>query len=123
MFRRQDIDHDDLRSVVREELGMIIIKTPIQEIFVNGESYEIPTNAGFRGHGKIRATYQKTNGLTFSGTFHAAWMDERRLNLTQWERWTIETRIKILILILSIIGSIATLVYRTRDIWGKHMLQ
>ena len=122
-FRRRDIHHDDLRWVAAEELGMIVIETPIHEIFVNGELYEVPTNARFRGYGKIRASYGEDSGLTFSGTFHAAWLDERRLNLTRWERWTVEIKLVVLTTILSIAAGIATLVYRTRNIWSKYMLE
>ena len=119
-FRRQNIPRGGLRSVAMEELGMIVIETPIHELFVNGEPYAIPTGAGFRGHGKIRASYDEASGLTFSGTFHAAWLDERRLNLTRWERWTFEVKLAVLTLIMSVASTIGTLVYRTRNIWRTY---
>lgn len=117
-FRRQNDLHGDVLSVAEEKLGMIVIQTPIHEIFVNGEPYEVPTDAGFRGHGKyIRVSYDEASGLTFSGDFHAAWMDERRLNLTRWERWTFNTKRGILIIIVSVVGGVVTLIYRTRNTW------
>lgn len=119
-FRRRDVDHDDLRTAASEELGMIVIETPVHELFVNGRRYEVPTNAGFRGHGKIRAAYRETSGLTFSGTFHAAWLGELRLNFTRWERWTVEVKLGVLTAILSIAVAITTLVIRTRNKWIKY---
>ena len=116
-FRRHNVLHSDLQSVASEKLGMIVIKTPVHEIFVNGEPYEVPTGAGFRGHGEIRASYDEASGLTFSGAFHAAWLDERRLNQTQWERWAFEAKMAILGIIGSIAGGIVTLIYYTRNTW------
>ena len=120
-LRRSNIRHSDLQSVAAEELGMIIIETPIEELFVNGERYEIPIGVGFRGHGKIRAFYDEISGLTFSGTFHAAWLGAQRLNLTPWEHWSFEVKISILTTIASICGGIATLIYRTRGSWREYM--
>ena len=116
-FRRQNVLHSGLQSVSAEKLGMIVISSPLHEVFVNGVPYEVPTGAGFRGHGEIRASYDEASGLTFSGAFHAAWLDERRLNQTQWERWTFNTKRGILIIIVSIAGGIVTLIYRTRNTW------
>lgn len=117
-FRRQNELHGDVLSVAAEKLNAIFIQTPIHEIFVNGEPYEVPTDAGFRGHGKnIRVSYDEASGLTLSGDFHAAWMDERRLNLTRWERWTFDAKMSILAIIVSIAGVIVTLIYRTRKKW------
>ena len=119
-FRRKGIRHDDLRSGVSTELGMIVIETPIDELFVDGRPYEVPRRAGFRGHGKIRATYDEASGFIFSGTFHAAWLERQRLNRTQWERWTMEIKITILTAMVSIGAGIATVVYRTRSIWSPY---
>lgn len=120
-LRRSGIRHSDLQSVAAEELGMIVIDTPIEELFVNGERYEIPIGVGFRGHGKIRASYDETDGLTFSGTFHAAWLDAQRLNLTPWERWSFEVKMAILTTIGSIGIGIVTLVCRTRKSWREYV--
>ena len=120
-FRRSNVPHSELSSIGAEELGMIVVQSPIDELFVNGERYSIPVNAGFRGHGDIRASYDEASGVTFSGRFHAAWLDQRRLNETQWELWTTETRLVILTTILSIGAAIATLVYRTRDAWSVYV--
>lgn len=120
-FRRLGVSHEDLRSVATEGLGMIVIQSPIRELFVDGELYEVPTGAGFRGHGKIRATYDEAGGLVFSGTFHAAWLEGQRLNLTRWERWTLEERLAILAAIVSIGIGLATLVYRTRNVWSSYV--
>ena len=122
-FRRRDVDHDDLRTVASKELGTIVIETPVHELFVNGKRYEVPTNTGFRGHGKIRAAYRETSGLTFSGTFHAAWLGELRLNLTRWERWTVAVKLGVLAAILSIAPATTTLVYRTRNKWKGYWTQ
>ena len=122
-FRRRGLSHEDMSAVGAEGLGMIVIESPIHELFVDGESYEIPTRAGFRGHGKIRATYNDAGGLVFSGTLHAAWLEGRRLNLTRWERWTLEEKLAILAAIVSIGSGLATMVYRTRNVWGIYMGQ
>ena len=116
-FRRQNVLHSDVLSVAAEKLDLIVIQTPIHEIFVNGEPYEIPTGAGFRGRGEIRVSYDEASGLTFSGDFHTAWMDERRLNLTRWERLTFDAKMSILAIIVSIAGVIVTVIYRTRNSW------
>lgn len=120
-FRRQNVLHSGLQSVATEKLGMIVIDSPVHEVFVNGEPYEVPTGAGFRGHGEIRASYDEASGLTFSGDFHAAWLDERRLNQTQWEHWTFNTKRGILIIIVSIAGGIVTLICRTRNTWRTYI--
>lgn len=122
-LRRKGIRHEDLRSVASAELGAISIQTPIDELFVDGRPYEVPSRAGFRGHGKIRAAYDEASGFIFFGTFHAAWLEGRRLNLTQWERWTVEIRITILTAVMSIGAGIATLVYRTRKMWSPYVQQ
>ena len=116
-FRRLDVPHDSLSAMAAKEFGMIVLEEPIHELFVNGESYEIPTGAGFRGHGKMRASYDKAHGVSVSGTFHAAWLEQQRLNLTRWEGWTFEKKFAIITAIASIVIWTASLIYRTRNIW------
>lgn len=120
-FRRLNVPHTALNAIAAEELGMIVVQTPIEELYVNGERRSIPTNASFRGHGNIWASYDEGSGIKFSGSFHAAWLDRRRLNATQWELWTTETRFVILSAILSIGLAIGTLVYRTRKAWSVYI--
>ena len=118
-FQRHNVLHSGLLAA--GELGMIVIQTPVYEMFVNGMRHEIPTGAGFRGHGEISASYDEASGLTFSGAFHAAWLDEQRLNQTQWERWTFNTKRGILVIIVSIAGGIVTLIYRTTNTWRTYV--
>ena len=118
-FQRHNIPNSGLLAA--GELGMIVIQTPVYEMFVNGKRHEIPTGVGFRGHGEISASYDEAGGLTFSGDFHAAWLDEQRLNQTQWERWTFDAKLAVLAIIVSIAGGIVTLIYRTRNTWRTYV--
>ena len=118
-FQRHNVLHSGLLAA--GELGMIVIQTPVHEMFVNGKRHEIPIGAGFRGHGEISASYDEVGGLTFSGDFHAAWLDEQRLNQTQWERWTFDAKLAVLAIIVSLAGGIVTLIYRTRNTWRTYV--
>ena len=112
------LNHGSIGAFGGNQVAMLVLETGVEQIFVNGVEIEGAKNARFRGHGDIWPRYRKATGLRVTGNFHAAWVDQRRLNRTNWERWNDEIKVGLVVATCgSLVAALVMLMIQTKERW------
>ena len=98
-------------------IGLIEIKDTAGELDRGSGIEKFSKDQRFHGFGDLTARYRKDGGLSVSGEYWAAWMDEKRLNPTKWESLSVEWKVAIIGFALTVLGVIARLTF---NIWRKN---